>query len=80
VTELGAIIQEEREALGLTRAGLARELGIARSNVTRWETTEKGPGPEMMAALGDRFGREIVWDGARLTFGRRLRKRARKAA
>jgi excisionase family DNA binding protein len=44
-------LRELREALGLTQADVARHLGVAPSQVSRWEAGDRRPRPDRIRAL-----------------------------
>ena len=48
---LGRTIREERERMEMSRAELARQVGVAASQVTRWEAGEYRPSTSAMMAL-----------------------------
>lgn len=48
---LGKKIREERERLAMSRAELARQVGVASSQVTRWEAGAFKPSTMAMMAL-----------------------------
>jgi DNA-binding transcriptional regulator YiaG len=52
-----------RERAGLSQGNIARALNVGRPTVCRWETGEREPGPEKLAAylaLLNRLTREVV--------------------
>jgi transcriptional regulator with XRE-family HTH domain len=48
---LGRTIREERERMEMSRAELARQVGVAGSQVTRWEAGEFKPSLTAMVAI-----------------------------
>ncbi len=46
-----AEIRKMRKSWGMTQADLARELGVARETVSRWETGREVPLPSLARAL-----------------------------
>ena len=56
VPEMGMRIVRLREERGLSRAALARELGVSRDRVAKWEREKNEPPVEMLIALGDALG------------------------
>ena len=48
---LGRTIREERERMEMSRAELARQVGVAASQITRWEAGEHKPSTLAMMAL-----------------------------
>jgi len=56
VPALGARIVRLREEKRLSRAALARGLGVSRDRVAKWEREKNEPPVEMLVALGDALG------------------------
>jgi transcriptional regulator with XRE-family HTH domain len=56
VLDLGKQIGRLREEQRLSRAALARGLGVSRDRVAKWEREENEPPLEMLIALGDFLG------------------------
>jgi transcriptional regulator with XRE-family HTH domain len=56
VLDLGKQIVRLREEKRLSRAALARGLGVSRDRVAKWEREENEPPLEMLIALGDALG------------------------
>jgi transcriptional regulator with XRE-family HTH domain len=56
VPDLGARIARLREEKRLSRAALARGLGVSRDRVAKWEHEKNEPPVEMLIALGDALG------------------------
>jgi transcriptional regulator with XRE-family HTH domain len=52
---LGTVIQNAREAQGLSLRQLARLIGVNPSQVLRWETGEGTPTPRALAAVADQL-------------------------
>lgn len=50
------IIREKREALGMTRQGLAKRLGVSHGQPYFWETGHALPGAWSLCLLADEFG------------------------
>lgn len=50
-----------REALGLTQAELAAQLGVARSALGNWETGRTLPDVAAMASLAERHSLSLDW-------------------
>lgn len=48
---LGALIRTERERMEMSRAELARQVGVAGSQVTRWEAGAFKPSTTAMMAI-----------------------------
>ena len=44
-------IRKMRKSWGMTQAELARELGVARETVSRWENGREAPLPSLVRAL-----------------------------
>ena len=44
-------IRKMRKSWGMTQAELARELGVARETVSRWENAREEPIPSLVRAL-----------------------------
>lgn len=49
-------IERRRMAVGLTRSGLARKLGVTRQAVRSWETGRTRPHPQYVPRLAEIFG------------------------
>ena len=49
---LGRTIREERERMEMSRAELARQVGVHPSQLTRWEAGDHKPSLSAMIALG----------------------------
>ena len=54
-TTLGSALRSAREAQGLDRKQLAELVGVAPSQVTRWEADEKIPSVQSLVALARRL-------------------------
>ncbi len=52
---LGSTVRSTREAHGLDRKQLARLLGVAPSQITRWEADEIVPSPVSLAGLAEQL-------------------------
>ena len=60
--DLAARIKEARESAGLSKAELAREIGITKSAITRWESGEaKQITYGSLAALSKATGRPVQY-------------------
>ena len=57
---LGRTIREERERREMSRAELARQVGVAASQITRWEAGEHKPSTVAMMALARALAMEPV--------------------
>lgn len=52
-------IRELREAVGLSKAGLARVMNVDPAAVARWESGEANPTADKLPKLADLFGCSI---------------------
>ena len=65
-------LEEERERLGLTRAGVAEELGVDRTTVQRWEKAIAVPADKLGALARMGFDAQYVVTGVRSENARRI--------
>jgi transcriptional regulator with XRE-family HTH domain len=54
--EVGKHIREERERMGLSQEGLAREVFVSRQTVSNWETGKTYPDVQSLLLLSNLFG------------------------
>lgn len=59
-TTLGRRIRDERERMDMSRAELARQVGVAASQITRWEAGLYMPAPSSLRLLARALGVELV--------------------
>jgi transcriptional regulator with XRE-family HTH domain len=57
--DIARTLRERRRALGLTRARLADQTGLAAIDLTRWERGEDTPTPEAVIVLAEAIGLEV---------------------
>lgn len=62
--QLGAVIREQIARRRLTIEGLAADIGVHRSTLSRWLMGTVYPSPSHLAALEDALGVRFVDDGA----------------
>lgn len=58
---IGAKITQARERVGLTKAALARTLGIKPVNITQWEQGKTRPDVERLPAISKALGVPVEW-------------------
>jgi transcriptional regulator with XRE-family HTH domain len=56
---IGANIKARRHALGMTQRELAERLGVTQANVSRVESSQKGPGGEMLLSIAGALGCDV---------------------
>jgi len=56
---IGANIKAIRRALGLNQEELAKKLGLTQANVSRIESSAKGPSAETLVAIADALGCDV---------------------
>lgn len=56
---IGSNIKTLREKHGISQADLARQLGLSRQSVSKWEMSQTTPSVEMLLALSELFGVSI---------------------
>ena len=56
---IGANIKEMRRALGLNQEDLAEKLGLTQANISRIESSVKGPGAETLLAIAEALGCDV---------------------
>lgn len=61
VDSIGARIRRKRRDVGLSQEALAREMGVSKNTVARWETNVHPPTGENFSKLADRFGVTTDW-------------------
>lgn len=54
-------IRMTRESRGLTQSALAARLGVARSQITLWETGGRNPSPTSVTQLALALGIDVEW-------------------
>jgi transcriptional regulator with XRE-family HTH domain len=59
VQSIGANIKAKRRALGLNQGDLAAALGLTQANVSRIESSVKGPGGEMLLSVARALGCDV---------------------
>jgi transcriptional regulator with XRE-family HTH domain len=59
VQSIGANIKAKRRALGLNQGELAAALGLTQANVSRIESSAKGPSGEMLLSIADALGCDV---------------------
>lgn len=58
----GERLKEAREAAGVSQMKLAAEIGVARSNISSWESGAFGlPAADVLVRIAKRFGRSERW-------------------
>lgn len=61
VDSIGARVRRKRRELGLSQEALARQMGVSKNTVARWETDLHPPTGENLANLADKFGVTTDW-------------------
>jgi transcriptional regulator with XRE-family HTH domain len=56
---IGANIREKRRSLGLNQGDLASALGLTQANVSRIESSVRGPSGEMLIAIAGALGCDV---------------------
>ena len=56
---IGANIKAMRRALGLNQEDLAKKLGLTQANVSRIESSAKGPSAETLIAISEALGCDV---------------------
>jgi transcriptional regulator with XRE-family HTH domain len=59
VQSIGANIKAKRRALGLNQGDLAAALGLTQANVSRIESSVKGPSGEMLISIAKALGCDV---------------------
>ncbi|MDR1649273.1 MAG: helix-turn-helix domain-containing protein [Synergistaceae bacterium] len=59
VQSIGANIKAKRRALGLNQGELAAVLGLTQANISRIESSLKGPSGEMLLSIADALGCDV---------------------
>jgi transcriptional regulator with XRE-family HTH domain len=54
-------MREAREAMALTQAGAAAELGVSRQVITKWENGHSAPNPVQLLRLCTLYGVSADW-------------------
>ena len=56
---IGANIKDMRRALGLNQEDLAEKLGLTQANISRIESSTKGPSAETLLAIAEALGCDV---------------------